>query len=234
MDVNLRLQGDRNKKKYIYAVVLMILILFGYFLWAHIREPVSVISPQKTISAAREENVEYKAAVKTAAEKTKRDSSVLREENKKYVIALSPDAVASAVTSELTVFQSEQTSSEDKKTQPDNEVVFYYVPEGWQSAEPGYWANEDSGRLILEGLRTWRMDRDNWETAYNAQYETDLEYAESTAAKLNTLEEQFKRDKREIMKTKCPGLGIFAGPSYTSGGDLQLAVGIGVVWRFWP
>jgi len=237
MDINLRLAGNR---KYIYIVLSLVLILSGYFAWKYMHgipagKPDPAISSQETISAAKEENSVYKATVKTAAEKAKRDSEVIHEVNKKYVLVLSPDAVASDVVSELELFRYEQKSSSDiRETQPEEEIVFSYVPEGWQTPEPGYWTNESSGRLILEGLRTWRMDRDHWKSAYIAQNEASVEYAESTSDKLRTLEEQFESNKQEIVKSKYPGFGVFAGPAYTSGGNFQFAVGVGVVWKFWP
>ena len=49
------------------------------------------------------------------------------------------------------------------------EIVFQYVPEGYRSQAAGYWASEDTGRLILRSLGTYRLERDEWKAAYEEE-----------------------------------------------------------------
>lgn len=47
--------------------------------------------------------------------------------------------------------------------------MFQYVPEGYRSQAAGYWASEDTGRLILRSLGTYRLERDEWKAAYEEE-----------------------------------------------------------------
>lgn len=108
---------------------------------------------------------------------------------------------------------------------------------GQIAAENGYWANEYSGRLIFQALRTYRLDRDHWRDMYWEQNAASVEYADKVMLRLEQIQKDIEAReaawKKELRKARMPGLGIFAGPSYTSAGDFQLAVGFGLVWKLW-
>ena len=72
---------------------------------------------------------------------------------------------------------------------------------------------------------------------YWEQKAASEEYTDKVMQRLDQIEKDIaaREDawKKELQKAKLPGLGVFAGPSYTSAGDFQFAVGIGFVWKIW-
>ncbi|GEM_PF-6849739 len=103
--------------------------------------------------------------------------------------------------------------------------------------ENGYWTNEYSGRLIFQALRTYRLDRDHWRDMYWEQNAASIEYPDTVMLRLEQIEKGTEAReaawKKELWRSTLPGFGFFAGPSYTSAGDFQLAVGFGIVWKLW-
>ena len=102
----------------------------------------------------------------------------------------------------------------------------------------GYWTNEYSGRLILQGLKTYRLDRDHWQKMYYEKVEASDIYADKVMERLNKIEEDFnareKAWKKELRKSRLPGFGVFAGAGYGTGGNsLQAVFGAGIVWKLW-
>lgn len=108
---------------------------------------------------------------------------------------------------------------------------------GQIAAESGYWANEYSGRLIFQALRTYRLDRDHWRDMYWEQNAASVEYADKVMLRLEQIEKDIEAReaawKKELRKATMPGIGVFAGPAYTSAGGFQFAAGIGIVWKLW-
>ena len=108
---------------------------------------------------------------------------------------------------------------------------------GQIAAKNGYWANEYSGRLIFQALRSYRLDRDHWRDMYWEQNAASVEYADKVMLRLEQIENDIRTRedawKKELRKSRLPGIGVFAGPAYTSAGDFQFAAGIGIVWKLW-
>lgn len=120
---------------------------------------------------------------------------------------------------------------------PDPEqIVFKHCREGFLAEESGYWTNEYSGRLILQALKTYRLDRDHWREMYWEQNTASIEYADKVMLRIDQLEKDFvAREaawRKELRKSKLPGFGVFAGPAYCTSGEFQLAVGFGLVWKW--
>lgn len=92
------------------------------------------------------------------------------------------------------------------------EIVFEYVPGGWEAPSSGFWMDEPTGRLIFEALKSLRLERD----AYKEGYE---------AAKSNSAE--LAADIKQAVKARSFGLGVFGGVSHSGEG----VIGAGVVWK---
>lgn len=118
----------------------------------------------------------------------------------------------------------------------ENEIVFEYCPAGYVTTEPGYWANIFSGRLILEGLRGWRLERDHWRLAYEDLSAKSLSFAEEQqrqwAEAENAIAEERAAWQEESSRAKRPGFGAFIGIGYTTDKKVQGVAGIGFVFKF--
>ena len=86
-------------------------------------------------------------------------------------------------------------------------------------------------------IRTYREQSEYWEKAHNALSEEFKAYIDKANERLTTIETNIEAErkawKNETRKAKLPGLGIFAGAGYGSGGDIQPVIGVGFVWRLW-
>lgn len=55
------------------------------------------------------------------------------------------------------------------------------------------------------------------------------------AAQIAEIKESHEAERREwqraLRRAKSPGLGVFAGAGYTTGGSVQGVVGVGLVWK---
>lgn len=118
----------------------------------------------------------------------------------------------------------------------ENEIVFEYCPAGHTTTEPGYWSNIFSGRLILEGLRGWRLERDRWRLAYEDLSAKSLSFAEEQqrqwAEVENAIAEERAAWREELSRAKRPGFGAFIGVGYTTDKKVQGVAGIGFVFKF--
>lgn len=118
----------------------------------------------------------------------------------------------------------------------ENEIVFEYRPAGYVTTEPGYWTNIFSGRLILEGLRGWRLERDHWRLAYEDLSAKSLSFAEEQQRQWAEAENAIAKERvewqGELDRAKRPGLGTFIGIGYTTDKKVQGVAGIGFVIKF--
>lgn len=118
----------------------------------------------------------------------------------------------------------------------ENEIVFEYCPAGHTTTEPGYWSNIFSGRLILEGLRGWRLERDHWRLAYEDLSAKSLSFAEEQQRQWAEAENAIAKERvewqGELDRAKRPGFGAFIGIGYTTGKKVQGVAGIGFVIKF--
>jgi hypothetical protein len=118
----------------------------------------------------------------------------------------------------------------------ENEIVFEYCPAGHTTTEPGYWSNIFSGRLILEGLRGLRLERDHWQLAYEDLSAKSLSFAEEQrrqwAEAENAIAEERAAWQGDLSRAKRPGFGAFIGVGYTTGKKVQGVAGIGFVFKF--
>ena len=102
----------------------------------------------------------------------------------------------------------------------------------------GYWMNESTGKLVLETLKTRRLQltqvQKDYEELYQ-QYSKVLSELNSSTKKLKeTLEIEKSNYRKELLKKSLPGIGLFAGPAYNwSDNDIELVVGFGIVWKLW-
>lgn len=108
------------------------------------------------------------------------------------------------------------------------------VPPGWTAAKEAYVANEEAMRTVYAAIRTYREERDVWEQAYHELSGESEAFRKDMEARIAGLERTAAEErtawKAALRKAKSPGFGVFAGPSW-DGDKVELAVGIGVVWK---
>lgn len=118
-------------------------------------------------------------------------------------------------------------------SEPIDDVVF--VPAGYTTLYPCYLFTEQSGKDTLVALRTYRKERDIWEEGYLALKNEHELYKKDVSERITSLEDILSQERnawlKEQEKGKRIGLGIFAGPAVCSNGSIQMAVGVGLVWK---
>ena len=116
-------------------------------------------------------------------------------------------------------------------------IKFDYVPQGYVSPAEGYWLDVPTGRNLLHMIRTYRERAEYWEREHGTLSAEVKAYIDKTNERLTTIETSIEAErtawKNETRKAKLPGLGVFAGAGYGSGGDIQPVIGVGFVWRLW-
>lgn len=95
---------------------------------------------------------------------------------------------------------------------PTSGITFEYVPEGWSAPRAGYWADEPTGRLIFEALKSLRLERDAYKEAYESEKHNGAELAQ---------------DVKKAVKESPFGFGVFGGISHRGEG----VIGAGAVWK---
>ena len=123
-------------------------------------------------------------------------------------------------------------------SQTDNNIDFQYVPKDFVTTEHGYWANEYSGKTILQALRTYRLESEHWQESYNTMYSEYQAFAQTVDDKISKVEKDIKTERAEwkkaIRKARAPGFGVFAGPAYDfHSSKVNLVIGAGLVWKLW-
>ena len=115
------------------------------------------------------------------------------------------------------------------------EVVLIRVPPGWTATEEGYFLNAEALASLTAAAKTYRLEREAWETAYYELSDKADEYRrvteEQTAILKNQIDEERAAWRAETRKARGPGFGVFAGVGYTGGGGVEAVVGVGVVWK---
>ena len=99
----------------------------------------------------------------------------------------------------------------------------------------GYVINEEGLRTVYSAIRTYREERDAWESAYNDLSVKYTAFAEDVRHEINNIKQSISDERVEwskaIRKAKMPGIGVFLGGGYTSGGSVEAVVGVGIVWK---
>lgn len=100
----------------------------------------------------------------------------------------------------------------------------------------GYFLSEQAGRDILEGWLSDRAAKEQYKTAldsmYNEWQRTKLSL-ERQITEISTSHAQEQQEwKKSLRRSKAPGFGVFVGPGYTGGQDVQMVIGFGLVWKF--
>lgn len=100
------------------------------------------------------------------------------------------------------------------------EIVFQYVPDGYQTPTAGYWAAEDTGRLILRTIRTYRRERDEWQSAYEAERAAAADFSARLTGRIGELDEALSEERStwaaraaalEKQARKRWSIGLFGG-----------------------
>jgi hypothetical protein len=114
------------------------------------------------------------------------------------------------------------------------EIVLRRVPPGWTTEEEGYFLNAGALSSLTAAAKTYRLERDAWETAYRELSDKSGKYAADMKKSLAELRGQIDDEraawKASLRRARSPGVGAFAGVGYTGSG-YEAVVGIGVVWR---
>lgn len=96
--------------------------------------------------------------------------------------------------------------------------------------------SEQAGRDILEGWLSDRAAKEQYKTALDCIYgewqQTKLSLEAQISEVRKSHEQEQQEWKKSLRSSKAPGFGVFAGPAYTGGQDLQMVIGIGLVWKF--
>lgn len=102
-------------------------------------------------------------------------------------------------------------------------------------AGTGYLLSELAGRDILEGWLSDRAAKEQYKTALNSMYEEWQQTKLSLEIQISEIHKSHEQEQREWEKKLrgpgMPGFGVFAGPAYTGGQDVQMVVGFGLVWK---
>lgn len=102
----------------------------------------------------------------------------------------------------------------------------------------GYWCNDSTGRKILETLRSRRLKLEQLQSDYDELSLTYYNSLKDTQERIANLEKAFNLEreayKKEIRRSKAPGLGVFVGPAYSfSNHSVEVVAGFGLVWKLW-
>ncbi|MDR1510668.1 MAG: hypothetical protein LBS53_13645 [Synergistaceae bacterium] len=94
--------------------------------------------------------------------------------------------------------------------------------------------NAEALSSLTAAAKTYRLERDAWESAYRELSEQSEGYAADMKKSLDTLRGQLDEEREgwraAVRRAKSPGFGVFAGVGYTGGG-IEAVVGVGVVWK---
>lgn len=102
--------------------------------------------------------------------------------------------------------------------------------------DAGYWGDEVDGRDTLAALTSYKKERDTWEAAFAAQTEENRLFQREIKDQFFALTENLNVERQEwkkkIKETEAPGWGVFAGGGVSLHGDVDIVVGVGLVWKF--
>lgn len=116
-----------------------------------------------------------------------------------------------------------------------NATEIEYVPAGYITPTGGYFISEQAGRDILEGWTSDRLAKETYKAALDNSYLEWQEFKTSMEQQIqairNDIADERAAFKAELRKAKRPGIGVFAGPVYTTDGDFRVAIGIGFVYK---
>jgi hypothetical protein len=114
------------------------------------------------------------------------------------------------------------------------EIILRRVPPGWTTEEEGYFLNAEALSSLTAAAKTYRLERDAWESAYydlagkSEEYASDMK--RSIAELRDRLDDERAAWKAELRKAKGAGIGLFAGAGYT-GSEVKAVIGVGFVLK---
>jgi hypothetical protein len=114
-------------------------------------------------------------------------------------------------------------------------VVLIRVPPGWTATDEGYFLNAEALSNLTAAVKTYRLERDAWESAYYELSKSSESYAVEMRRSVKDLQRQIDDERTawrsSLRRARAPGAGVFAGVGYTSGGAAEAVIGVGMVWR---
>jgi hypothetical protein len=94
--------------------------------------------------------------------------------------------------------------------------------------------NAEALSSLTAAAKTYRLERDAWEDAYQELSEKSERYAEDMKKSITDLRRQLdderKAWKSTLRRARSPGFGVFAGAGY-AGSGFEAVIGVGLVWR---
>lgn len=110
-----------------------------------------------------------------------------------------------------------------------------YIRAGWTSPASGYYMTDQAGRDILAGWSSDRAAKETYKAALDDLYAEWQTFKGDMSAQIAEIKEAHTKERQEWQKAlrqaRSPGLGVFAGAGYTTGGEVQGVVGVGLVWK---
>lgn len=95
--------------------------------------------------------------------------------------------------------------------------------------------SEQAARDILAGWRSDRAARDTYKVALDDLSQEWQGFNASIVAQVEAVRDSLAveraSNKAALRKARAPGFGVFGGVGYTSNGEVQGVVGVGLVWR---
>lgn len=118
--------------------------------------------------------------------------------------------------------------------------VIERVPAGWTAPKTFYVLDEEAERQTIIALETYEERLSIWRSAYEELYQKAETYRldmESRWARvLREIEDMKTIHRKELSeaksRTRSPGFGVFTGIGYSSSGNVESVVGVGIVWKF--
>lgn len=112
-----------------------------------------------------------------------------------------------------------------------------YVPSGYVTPTAGYFFTEQAGRDVLEGWTSDKAAKEAYKAALDEVYSEWKAFKVSMEEQVLAIKDGIAAEraafKAELRKAKRPGFGIFGGLGYTTDGDVQGVVGVGLVWKLY-
>jgi hypothetical protein len=113
-------------------------------------------------------------------------------------------------------------------------IVLIHTPPGWTTPTEGYFLDVKTMSDMTAAIKTYRLERDAWQDAYQELSEKSEKFGIDMRKSLSDLRGQLEEEraawKAELSRARSPGFGVFAGAGYT-GSAVEVVVGVGAVWK---
>lgn len=95
--------------------------------------------------------------------------------------------------------------------------------------------SEQAGRDILAGWRSDRAAKETYKAALDDLYGEWQAFKGIMTGQIAEIKEAHAKERQEwekaLRKSRAPGFGVFGGIGYTTSGEVQGVVGVGLVWK---